>query len=162
MKLGKISGVFGIKGWVKVYAFTDDRKNILNYQPWYIERNNKRQAVKIRAGKLQGKSVVALLEGVDDRNEAETWIGLDIYIPHDQLPTLGENEFYWSDLIGLNVKNTDGVEFGRIDKMLETGANDVLVVKGDQERLIPFVMHQVVVEVDIDGKQMVVDWDADF
>lgn len=106
--------------------------------------------------------MIALLEGVDDRNEAETWIGSDIYIPQDQLATLGDDEFYWTDLIGLNVINTDGVEFGRIDKMLETGANDVLVVKGEQERLIPFVMHQVVVKVDLDGQQMVVDWDADF
>lgn len=162
LKLGNISGVFGVKGWLKVYANTDKKENILSYQPWYIERNKVRQALKLKAGKPHGKTIIVQLDGVDDRNEAELWVGSDIYMKSDQLPKLSNDEYYWSDLIGLQVVSTDGVEFGVIDQMLETGANDVIVVKGDRERLIPYVTEQVVKSVDLDKQQMLVDWDADF
>jgi len=162
LKLGKISGVFGVKGWLKIYANTDKKEDILSYKPWYVERNNVRQAVKIKAGKPHGKTVIAQFEGVDDRNEAERWVGCDIYMAPDQLPTLKKGEFYWSDLIGLTVTSVSGDKFGVINHMLETGANDVIVVKGERERLIPFVMDQVVKSVDLVERQMVVDWDADF
>ncbi len=162
LKLGNISGVFGVKGWLKVYANTDKKENILSYQPWYIERNKVRQAVKLKAGKPHGKTIIVQLDGVDDRNEAELWVGSDIYMKSDQLPKLAKDEYYWSDLIGLQVVSTDGVVFGVIDQMLETGANDVIVVKGDRERLIPYVTEQVVKSIDLDKQQMLVDWDADF
>jgi len=162
LKLGKISGVFGVKGWLKVYANTDRKEDILSYQPWYVERNKVRQPIKIKAGKPHGKTIIALFEGIDDRNEAETWVGCDIYMPSDQLPRLRNNEYYWSDLIGLSVFSLNGDDFGTIDQMLETGANDVIVVKGEQERLIPFVWDQVVKTVDLDAGKMIVDWDADF
>jgi len=162
LKLGSISGVFGVKGWLKVFANTDKKENILSYQPWYIERNKVRTAVKLRAGKPHGKTIIALLEGVEDRNEAETWVGSDIYIPTSELPKLGKNEFYWSDLIGINVITQTGEKLGVIDHLLETGANDVIVVKGDRERLIPYVTGQVVKSVDLAEQQMVVDWDVDF
>jgi 16S rRNA processing protein RimM len=162
LKVGNISGVFGVKGWLKVYANTDKKENILSYQPWYIERNKVRKEVKLKAGKPHGKTIVVLLEGIEDRNEAETWVGSDIYITLDQLPVLRKDEFYWSDLIGLNVVSITGEKFGVIDQMLETGANDVIVVKGERERLIPFVLDQVVKSVDLTQKQMIVDWDADF
>jgi len=162
LKLGNISGVFGVKGWLKVYANTDKKENILSYQPWYIERNKVRQAVKLKAGKPHGKTIIVQLDGVNDRNEAELWVGSDIYMKSDQLPKLSKDEYYWSDLIGLQVVSTDGEEFGVIDQMLETGANDVIVVKGDRERLIPYVTGQVVKSVDLDKQQMLVDWDVDF
>tara|TARA_R110002074_G_scaffold228259_2_gene400033 strand:- start:243369 stop:243923 length:555 start_codon:yes stop_codon:yes gene_type:complete len=162
LKLGSISGVFGIKGWLKIYANTDEKENILSYQPWYIERNKVRQAVKVKAGKPHGKTIIVQLEGVDDRNEAETWIGCDIYIPSEQLKKLGKNEFYWSDLIGLNVVSLTGEKFGVIDHMLETGANDVMVVKGERERLIPFSIDRIIKSIELEEKQMIVDWDADF
>ena len=162
LKLGNISGVFGVKGWLKVYANTDKKENILSYQPWYIERNKVRQAVKLKAGKPHGKTIIVQLDGVDDRNEAELWVGSDIYMKSDQLPKLSKGEYYWSDLSGLQVVSTNGEEFGVIDQMLETGANDVIVVKGDRERLIPYVTEQVVKSVDLDKQQMIVDWDADF
>jgi len=162
LKLGKISGVFGVKGWLKIYANTDKKEDILSYQPWYVERNKVRQAVKLKAGKPHGKTVIALFEGIDDRNEAELWVGCDIYMSVEQLPKLRKNEYYWSDLIGLKVVSINGDDFGTIDHMLETGANDVIVAKGDRERLIPFVFEQVVKSVDLDGGTMLVDWDADF
>jgi len=162
LKLGNISGVFGVKGWLKVYANTDKKENILSYQPWYIERNKVRKAVKLKAGKPHGKTIIVQLEGVDDRNEAELWVGSDIYMKSDQLPELAKDEYYWSDLIGLKVVSLDGDDFGIIDHLLETGANDVIVVKGDRERLIPYVTGQVVKSVDLKEQQMIVDWSADF
>ncbi|MEO1889922.1 MAG: ribosome maturation factor RimM [Cycloclasticus sp.] len=162
LKVGHISGVFGVKGWLKIFANTDKKENILSYKPWYVERGKVRKAVKVKAGKPHGKTVIVLLEGVDDRNEAERWVGSDIYITAEQLPDLRKGEFYWSDLIGLNVVSITGEQFGVIDHMLETGANDVIVVKGDRERLIPFVLEQVVKSVDLLEQKMVVDWDADF
>jgi len=162
LKLGSISGVFGVKGWLKVYANTDKKENILSYQPWYIERNKVRKPVKIKAGKPHGKTIIVLLEGIEDRNEAETWVGSDIYIPTSQLPKAAKNEFYWSDLIGLKVIAQTGETLGVIDHMLETGANDVIVVKGDRERLIPYVTGQVVKSVDLAEQLMIVDWDVDF
>lgn len=162
LKLGNISGVFGVKGWLKVYANTDKKENILSYKPWYIERNKVRKAVKLKAGKPHGKTIIVQLEGVDDRNEAELWVGSDIYIKSEQLPTLRKDEYYWSDLVGLKVVSTDGDELGIIDHMLETGANDVIVVRGDRERLIPYVTGQVVKSVDLKAQKMIVDWSADF
>lgn len=162
LKLGNISGVFGVKGWLKVYTNTDKKENILSYQPWYIERNKVRKEVKLKAGKPHGKTIIVQLEGVDDRNEAELWVGADIYMKSDQLPELGKDEYYWSDLIGLKVVSIDGDDFGVIDHLLETGANDVIVVKGDRERLIPYVTGQVVKSVDLKEQQMIVDWSADF
>jgi len=162
LKLGKISGVFGVKGWLKIYANTDKKEDILSYKPWYVERNKVRQPVKIKAGKPHGKTIIVLFEGIDDRNEAERWVGCDIYMSSDQLPTLKKNEYYWSDLIGLNVVSLNGDDYGTIDHMLETGANDVIVVKGERERLIPFVLEQVVKSVDLNDGKMLVDWDADF
>jgi len=147
---------------VKVYAYTDKRQNILDYQPWFIKRNKQLKEVKVSNGRLQGKLVVAQLEGVDDRNEAETWVGSEIFIKKSQLPNLSKDEYYWSDLIGLEVITTEGIKFGAIDHMLETGANDVMVVKGDLERLIPFVMGQVITDVNLDAGQIIVDWDPDF
>ena len=162
LKLGTISGVFGVKGWLKIYANTDRKEDILSYQPWYIERNKVRQAVKLKAGKPHGKTIIALFEGVDDRNEAELWVGCDIYMSVEQLPKLRKNEYYWSDLVGLKVVSLSGDDFGTIDHMLETGANDVIVAKGDRERLIPFVLEKVVKSVDLEEGKMLVDWDADF
>lgn len=162
LKVGNISGVFGIKGWLKIYANTDKKENILAYKPWYVERNNVRQAIKLKAGKPHGKTVIALFDGIDDRNEAETWIGCDIYIRSDQLPKLRKDEFYWSDLIGLKVVSTQGDDYGVIDRMLETGANDVIVAKGERERLIPYLTGDIVKSVDLEEGQMIVDWEVDF
>ena len=159
LKLGKVSGVFGIKGWLKIYANTEDKKNILSYQPWYIEKNKTLQVVKLAAGKPHGKTIVALFDGVNDRNEAETWVGCDIYMRPEQLPKLKGKQFYWSDLIGLNVVNINNEPYGVIDHMIETGANDIVYVKGEVDRLIPFVMDDVIKTVDVEAGQMIVDWD---
>ena len=162
--LGKISGVFGVKGWLKIYAHTNPREGILNYSPWYLKQKNGWTAIKVKTGHKQSKTIVAQLEGVDDRNLAETMIGLEIAVKASQLPRLAKNEYYWSDLAGLQVRTMDGEIFGRVDYVFATGANDVLVVKKDTggECLIPFIGDEVIKSVDLDSSSIEVDWDPEF
>lgn len=162
INVGKISGVFGIKGWVKVFSFTDPIGGILNYSPWILKKNNEIKTVTVIDGKVQGKGVVARIDAVDDRDLAATFMGWDILIEQDQLPKAAANEYYWLDLIGLRVENTQGNYLGIIDSVLETGANDVLVVKSDRSRAIPFLQGQTIISIDLTAGLMVVDWESDF
>ncbi len=162
INVGKISGVFGIKGWVKVFSFTDPRENILTYSPWLLKKNDETKTVTIVDGQLQGKTIVAQLSDVNDRDQAASLMGWDVFITQDQLPKAAKNEYYWSDLIGLSVETIDGVELGVIDSLLETGANDVIIVQGERERVIPFLQGQTIISVDLDAGRMIVDWDSEF
>lgn len=160
--LGKISGVFGVKGWVKVYSYTDPREGIVAYSYWFLQQGSAFKRYEVIEGKRQGKLVIASLQGIDSREQAELLAGQDIYIEREQLPETEENEYYWSDLVGLKVETTQGVELGRVDHLLRTGANDVLVVVGERERLLPFVQGHTVMTVDLEQGMMIVDWDPDF
>ncbi|WP_024299969.1 ribosome maturation factor RimM [Methylomicrobium lacus] len=160
--VGKISGVFGIKGWVKIFSYTSPKENILNYSPWLLIKKGETKTVEIVSGHLQGGGIVAQIKGVDDRSQAEALVGWEIFIRREQLPATSEGEYYWSDLIGLEVVTTDGVVLGVVDNLLETGANDVLIVKGERERAVPFIKGQVIVKVDREGGCIVVDWDPEF
>jgi len=162
INVGKISGVFGIKGWVKVFSFTANKENILKYSPWVLRKADETKTIKVINGNLQGKAVVAQLDGINDRDQAESLMGWDIFISPAQLPKTRQNEYYWSDLVGLTVENTDGVEFGVISSLLETGANDVVIVQGERERCIPFLQGQTIINIDLTAGKMIVDWDADF
>lgn len=162
INVGKISGVFGVKGWVKVFSFTDRRENILNYSPWLLKKGGETKQVKVVEGQLQGKVVVARIDGINDRDQAESLMGWDIYISPSQLPKAAQGEYYWSDLIGLTVETVLGVQLGKIDSLLETGANDVVIVKGERERVIPFLQGQTIQSIDLAAGKMVVDWDPDF
>ncbi len=161
VEIGRVLGVHGIKGQVRVYSHTDPRENIVRYSPWVLERDGQRHTLKASGGRV-GKHVVARLEGVDDRNSAEQWIGATIYIRRAQLPDLPGGEYYWSQLTGLRVENLQGEDFGTVDHLIETGANDVLVVRGERERLIPWLPDTVIREVDLQQGRIRVDWDADF
>ncbi|WP_031435703.1 ribosome maturation factor RimM [Methylomarinum vadi] len=163
IKVGEINGVFGVKGWVKVFSFTEPRENILNYSPWYLQRKGETKEMHLVGGQRQGKLVVAALEGVADRDAAAALIGWDILIDKEQLPVPEQGEYYWADLVGLRVETEQGEALGIVDHLMETGANDVLVVKdGKKERLIPFLQQQTVLNVDIENGLMIVDWDPDF
>ena len=161
IEIGHIVGVHGVKGQVKVFSITSPRENIVKYSPWMLEHHGLKTTVKI-SGNSQGKNVIARIEGVDDRNQAHEMIGARIFINNSQLPRLQKGDYYWSQLIGLQVINTLDIKLGVVDHILETGANDVMVVKGDRERLIPYVMDEVINSINLDKQQMVVDWDADF
>ncbi len=162
INVGKISGVFGIKGWVKVFSFTNFKENILNYSPWLLKKGNETRAIKVLDGQLQGKTVVAQLDGVNDRDQAASFMGWDIFISPDQLPKAAKNEYYWSDLIGLAVDTDLGVHLGVIQSLMETGSNDVIIVKGERERAIPFLQGEVIINIDLDARKMIVDWDPEF
>ena len=159
--VGRIIGAQGVKGWVKVFSDTSPRENILSYSPWKIQTGGRMQTVEV-SGRLQGKNVVVKLDGVDDRDAAIELVGSKIYILPEQLPNLDEGDFYWSDLIGLEVESLQAEPLGIIETMMATGANDVMVLQGDRERLIPFVMDDVVREVDLANNRVVVDWKPDY
>jgi len=158
--LGHISGVYGVRGWVKVHSETDPRDNILRYRPWYL--GDSRRLCKVAEGRLHGKGLVARIDGCDDRDRAAALVGQEIAVTRDQLPPPRADEFYWADLEGLRVETLNGAALGRIDHLFATAANDVMVVMGDRERLLPFVWEQVVREVDFEKGRVRVDWDPDF
>ena len=161
--VGHITGVQGLQGWVRVFSDTSPRENIIEYSPWMLQAEGRTTTVEVQ-GRLQGRLVLAKLAGIETREQAAELIGNKIYIWPEQLPELDhdQDEYYWSDLIGMQVESTKSEVFGQVDDMLETGANDVMVVKGDRERLIPFVMDEVVTEVNLANRRIIVDWQADF
>ena len=162
VQLGKITGLYGVKGWVKVFAFTDPRENILHYRRWFLLLNGKRTEVKLESGRVHGKGIVVLIQGVEDRDGATEWMGAEIEVPRSDMPESEDGSWYWMDLIGLQVVNLQGVVLGQVSSLMETGANDVLIIKGDRERLVPFVQDQYVKRVDLEAKLIEVDWDPDF
>lgn len=159
--VGHILGAQGINGWVRVFSNTSPRENIVKYSPWVIEQGENRITVEVE-GRLQGKNVIARLDGIEDRNQAEALTGCQILIDPALLPRLQVGEYYWSDLIGLKVESLQGDPLGVVASMLETGADDVMVVNGDRERLIPFVIDDIVREINLDEQRMVVDWLPDY
>ena len=161
LECGHITGVHGIRGWVKVFSNTIPRDQITTISPWLLELDGKLVEYEVK-GKKQGKLIVAHLQGCDDRNVALDFVNVKIFILKDQLPVLNNGNYYWSDLEGLSVETAEGELLGTIDHLLETGANDVLVIKGDRERLIPFVMDEIVLEVNLDKGFIRVNWQADY
>ena len=159
--LGKIVGVFGVKGWVKVFSETRPREQIFKYSPWLLVLNGDEFEVEVLEGRQQGKGLIASLKGYTDCEDARKLVGSEILVSQESLPKTGKNEYYWSQLTGLNVVNLQGIELGKVVNLFETGANDVLVVKGEKERLIPFTEFAVI-EGEMDSNNIVVDWDEDF
>lgn len=162
IELGKISGVFGVTGWVKVFSWTDPREGIVEYSPWMVFHQGQWSEMQVLAGQRQGKMVVAKLAGVEDRDQALLLNGAVIAVPGERLKKLNQGQYYWRQLEGLQVINASGVELGRVTHLMETGANDVLVVQGDRERLIPYTPGHAVQKVDLAAGIIHVDWDPDF
>jgi 16S rRNA processing protein RimM len=160
--MGKIVAAQGILGWVKVQAYTEYLDSLLDYDTWYVGNEQAWRPLEVLEADVHGKVLVAKLEGIADRTAAEKYKGQLIAVPRAELPEQEEGEYYWSDLIGLNVENLSGESFGTVDSLLETGANDVLVVKGENsETLIPFI-GSVIQQVDLKNKTIRVDWRADY
>lgn len=160
--LGRITGLYGVRGWVKVYSYTDPRENILRYSPWQLGLGGRWREAEVQGGRVHGKGVIAKLEGCDDRDAAAGLMGAEIAIRREQLEPLEAGEFYWADLIGLTVINEDGLRLGVVDHLFETGANDVLVVRGERERLIPYAPGEIVTAVDLERGELRVRWDPEF
>lgn len=166
--LGKIVSVHGVRGAVKVYSHTDPLDNVLDYAEWSLNRGSEQRTVSVLGGRVQGRVLVVNLKGVDDRNKAEELVDFEISIASDALPELEDGDFYWHQLEGLQVVNQEGQLLGKVDHLLETGSNDVMVVKpcagsvDQRERLLPYLPGQFVIEVDLETQVMQVDWDAEF
>ena len=159
VRMGEVSGVHGVHGWIKVFSHARPRESIFEFRDWWL--GCERRHFRLVAGRRSGKTLVARLEGVSDRDVAARMRGQAIYVPFRDLPKLPEGEYYWAELVGLRVFTSNGVDLGEVASLMETGANDVLVVSGERERLIPYIP-DVVREVDLGEGRMLVDWDADF
>lgn len=160
--LGRISGLFGVKGWVKIHSYTEPREAILGYPGWFLGIDDDWQPVELKEGKRHGKTVIACFEGVDDRDIAAGYVNADIGVSRASLPETGKDEYYWTDLEGLAVEGKEGDVLGTVVHFLETGANDVMVVRsGDQEILIPFLTGDVIKDVDLATGVIRVDWEWD-
>ena len=163
--MGYISGAFGIKGWVKLQPFTEEPDSLLDYPEWWIEGEDGWKRCRVEEAEVHGPEVAARIEGCEDRDQAARYRGRQVAVPRGAFPEAGENEYYWADLIGLRVVNEAGEDLGTVSRVIETGANDVLVVEGmvhsDRERLIPFI-EQVVRKVDLPGAVIRVDWGSDY
>jgi len=161
--MGRIHGAFGLRGEIKVESFTEPETALLGYQPWTLRDAHGRErtisGARARAG---SKGLIVALPDIDERTAAEVLRGTDILIPRSALPPPRPGEFYWADLEGLRVRTVEGVELGTVTQIVPTGANDVLVVTGERERMIPFVRPDTVVSIDLNVGDIVVDWDPEF
>jgi 16S rRNA processing protein RimM len=161
LAMGRIVGIFGVAGWVKVESFTEPRENLGRYRPWHVVRGDDDREVARPRLRAHGKGLVAKLDGIDDRDAAAALVGAEIRVSRDRLPKPKAGEYYWADLEGLAVRTVDGVDLGSVSHLIATGANDVLVVHGDRERLVPYIP-DVVRRVDPGAGLIEVDWDPEF
>lgn len=157
--VGKVSGIYGVSGWVKLISYTRPRENLFNYPSWLLGEGEDWEPRKFIQGKSHGKGLIAKLGGLDDRDAARSCIGKDIAVYRSQMPELPEGEYYWCDLIGLEVRNTDGFVLGKVMELRETGANDVLIVSGRGRHLIPFILGRYVLDIDLAEARMTVEWE---
>jgi 16S rRNA processing protein RimM len=175
LAVGRITGCYGVKGWVKIHSYTEPKENFLRFGQWMVRRRGGVESFELDDGRVQGKGLVVHIAGVDDRTLAEAYSGLEVVVPAGSLPALEEGDYYWSQLQGLQVwcrdrgdegrdRDKERILLGTVDYLIETGANDVLVVKpsadsiDDRERLIPYLPGDVVTGVDLDRAVIEVDW----
>lgn len=162
--LGRFGSPFGILGWIKVISYTDPVDNILNYSPWIVVFNDNTQLlIKEVKGKIHGNNLVVTFGQCKDRNQAQTYTNLEIYVDRAQLPPPSNDEYYWIDLIGLSVSNSEGEQLGLVKQVFATGSNDVLIVKEEngKEHYIPYIK-DVILEVNLEISKLIVDWDPTF
>ena len=160
--VGEVADAFGVKGWVKIHSHTEPPANILRYTPWTLAGKDGTKEYNVVSGRTHGTFVVARLEGLDDRDQALKLRTSKIMVPKERFPPAEPGHYYWADLEGLRIINLEGADLGTVVDMMATGANDVIVARGERERLIPFVIGPFVKEIKLSEGTMLVDWDADF
>ena len=160
--VGKLGAAYGVRGWLKLHSSTDPIDNILSYRPWWLSRPKGWEEINISQGKAHGQSLIIHIQGCDDRNDVPLYTGANIAISRQLLPPLPAQQYYWTDLQGLTVFTINDELLGTVDHLLETGGNDVLVIKGERDRMIPFLQPQVIKQVDLDKGCIHVDWDPEF
>ncbi|MGL9736409.1 MAG: ribosome maturation factor RimM [Symbiopectobacterium sp.] len=167
--MGLMGSTYGIRGWLRVFSSTEETESIFDYQPWYIQSQGSWQIVEIESWKHHNQDLIIKVKGVDDRDAANLLMNAEIVVDSTQFPDLEEGDYYWKDLFGCEVITSVGYQLGKVIDMMETGSNDVLVVKANlkdafcaKERLIPFLTGQVIKYVDLSTKTIEVDWDPSF
>ena len=160
--LGRVLGAFGVRGELKIQSFTDPENALLRYQPWTLSQSGSEREFEGAKGRVTAKGVIATFPGIEDRDAAQALAGTEIWAPRSRLPKAKPGEYYWVDLEGLEVVNREGIVLGRVSHLFETGSNQVMVVNGDRDRLIPFLEGDFVLGVDFDTGRIEVDWDSDF
>ena len=171
LHIGQLRAAYGLQGWLWVYSNTDPMANIFNYLPWWAETKEGWKQFDVKRWRTQGKGLIVLLKGVEDRTAADQLMGVNLWVEKSKLPKAGLDEFYWSDLIGLTVFGIDdagnNVNLGKLAELFETGANDVMVVRATpdsvdgEERMIPW-HRDVIKSVDLEAGQMLVNWGVDY
>ncbi len=167
--VGKMGSTYGIRGWLRVFSSTEESESIFDYQPWFIKRAGEWQCIELEGWKRHSQDLIIKVKGMEDREAAALLTNCEIVVDSTQLPALDAGDYYWKDLTGCRVVTTAGYELGGVIDMMETGSNDVMVVKanlkdafGIQERLIPFLDGQVIKKVDLGAHVIEVDWDPSF
>ena len=158
--VGKLGKPFGVKGWLKLYSYTEPTANILHYQPWLVRQQGQWQYLSLEDAQQQGTAIVVKLPQIASPEQAALWTNSEVGIERDQLPPLVKGEYYWSDFEGLTVLTTHGETLGRVQRLFSTGANDVLVVKGSLEHLIPYVPEHIIKHIDLSKRHIIVDWEV--
>ncbi len=159
--MGRVVAPYAIKGWIKLQTFTEDLDGLLDYPVWRLGRNGNWREYRLLDGKVHGQYLLAGLEGVNDRDASEALQGMEVAVLREEMPEADEDEYYWDELVGLEVTNIQGEALGRVVGLLETGAHDVLQVQGERMRLIPFV-EVYIQSVDVAAGRIVVDWGLDW
>ncbi len=159
--LGKINGFHGVRGFVKIFSETRPRERILKYSRFFLKGPKGWLELELESGKQHSKHVLMQFKGYNDRDSVEPFLGCELAILREDLPELEEG-VYWLDLMGLTVINLEGQTLGKIEDIFETGANDVLVVKGEHgEILIPYSVEYIVDEINLTEGFMRVDWELE-
>jgi 16S rRNA processing protein RimM len=158
--MGRVAAPFGVKDWIKIQPFTQAVDALLGYRAWWLGQEGRWDSSPVEDGAVHGRSLIAKLQGCDDRDAAGRLKGLQVALPRSALPASADGEYYWADLIGLEVVNREGVSLGRVTGLMETGASHVLVVRAERELLIPFA-EPVIESVDVGGGRVIVDWRTD-
>ena len=160
--LGRVLGAFGVRRELKLISLIDPPATILKYPPWVLVHDGAEREFVGARGRMTNKGLTATFPGVEDRDAAQALAGAEVWVARSRLPNPAKGEYYWVDLEGMEVVNREDVVLGRVSHLFETAANQVLVVGGERDRLIPFVEDQFVLGVDFDAGRIDVDWDADF
>jgi len=159
--MGRVAAPYAVRGWVKIQAYTEYLDSLLDYPVWQIGKDNVWRSHAVEEARVHGATLIAKLADIDDRTAAESIKGLEVAVGRDELPPAGPDEYYWDDLIGLDVVNTHDESLGQVSGLLESGAHDLLKVSGEHERLIPFVA-AIVLEVDLAARRIRVDWEKEY
>lgn len=157
--VGKVGAPYGLKGWSKVFSYTNPIENLIDYQPWLLQNGEIWQTIAPVKAKLHQKVIVAQFENCLYRDQAKLMTHRKIAIYRSQLPTLATDEYYWNDLIGLTVLDIDGKVLGKVQQLLETGSNDVLIIQSERDFAVPMLMGEVIKNVDLTLGQMTIDWE---